>query len=200
MSCFFGGLLEATFWGTQEKKVPHIVQHQNAPSPMWQRQLKTLQSRAMFLVQANISKNSWYTGLSSSIVHLFRISAIVPRPDGKAVASPDEARVLWAKGGYDILDVRSDFEREDRGPIRAEKGSVNIPEQAILPSHCAVFLFIPDAACCSRSNFFFFRKRCLKQSQLLEEVNSWEHPPSVTPGDGVATYSLAHRPGSQNHR
>eukprot|EP00667_Euglena_gracilis_P005615 EG_transcript_5655 len=45
----------------------------------------------------------------------------------KAVASPDEARVLWAKGGYDILDVRSDFEREDRGPIRAEKGSVNIP-------------------------------------------------------------------------
>jgi len=45
----------------------------------------------------------------------------------KAIATPDEARVLWAKGAYDILDVRSDWERSDRGPIKAEKGTVNIP-------------------------------------------------------------------------
>jgi hypothetical protein len=35
--------------------------------------------------------------------------------------------VLWALDGYAILDIRSDYERESRGPLRAEKGTVNIP-------------------------------------------------------------------------
>ena len=47
-------------------------------------------------------------------------------PD-KRIASPDEARVLWESSGYDALDVRCDWEREDRGSIKAQKGSVHIP-------------------------------------------------------------------------
>jgi rhodanese-related sulfurtransferase len=43
------------------------------------------------------------------------------------VANIEEARVLWSSDGYTIVDLRSEFEREEEGTITAESGSIHIP-------------------------------------------------------------------------
>uniref|UniRef100_A0A7S1IQM0 Rhodanese domain-containing protein n=1 Tax=Eutreptiella gymnastica TaxID=73025 RepID=A0A7S1IQM0_9EUGL len=57
----------------------------------------------------------------------FRAQILDGRFPDQGVATPDEARTLWAHDDYDILDVRTEYEREDRGHIRIEKKAVHIP-------------------------------------------------------------------------
>lgn len=57
---------------------------------------------------------------------LFQARTISEFPE-KVIANAEEARVLWAQADYDILDVRSEYERESIGKITAERGSICIP-------------------------------------------------------------------------
>ena len=57
----------------------------------------------------------------------------------QGIADPEEARVLWTFDDYDILDVRGQYEREDRGSIKLERGSVHIP------LHLVEYKYSPEA-------------------------------------------------------
>lgn len=59
-----------------------------------------------------------YFGKYSSITDSAEyVDEVVERVEEEGIAYPDEARVLAEHMGYQILDVRSDYERSDRGRI-----------------------------------------------------------------------------------
>lgn len=57
----------------------------------------------------------------------YRAETLDGRFPDEGVANSDQARILWEHAGYDILDIRSEGERDDKGSIKIGKGCVHIP-------------------------------------------------------------------------